>query len=134
MPSTASPTPASTPSQKAELAYKAIRRAIIEQALIPGTKLPEDELGAQFGVSRTLVRAVLGRLASEELVAIGNKRTATVAQPSLEEARAVFEVRRCLEAEAVRMVMARWQPAMGAALEGHVRDEQQAASAGRLAV
>ncbi len=119
-----------TPAQKADLAYKAIRRAILEQALTPGTRLPEDQLGLQFGVSRTLIRAVLGRLSSEALVVIGNKRTATVAQPSLEEARAVFEVRRCLEAEVVRLVIARWQPSMGASLEGHVREEQQAAEAG----
>jgi len=123
-----------TPAQKAELAYKAIRRAILEQALVPGTKLPEDQLGAQFGVSRTLTRAVLGRLASESLIQMGNKRTATVAQPSLDEARAVFEMRRCLEVEAVRLVMARWQPAMGAALEGHVREEQRAAQAGRTPI
>jgi DNA-binding GntR family transcriptional regulator len=123
-----------TPTQKAELAYKTVRRAIIEQALVPGTKLPEDQLGLQFGVSRTLIRTVLGRLASEALIEIGNKRSATVAQPSLDEARAVFEMRRCLEAEAVRMVMARWQPAMGAALEGHVRQEEQAARDGKTPV
>jgi DNA-binding GntR family transcriptional regulator len=119
-----------TPAQKADLAYKAMRRAIMEQALTPGTKLPEDQLGEQFGVSRTLIRTVLGRLAAEALVQIGNKRTATVAQPSLEEARAVFEVRRCLEAQAVRMLIERWQPSMGATLEGHLREEQQAAQAG----
>ena len=123
-----------TPTQKADLAYKSIRRAIIEQALLPGTKLPEDLVGLQFGVSRTLVRMVLGRLASEALVDIGNKRTATVAQPSLDEARAVFEMRRCLEAEAVRLVVARWKPTMGAALEGHVREEEQAARAGKVPV
>lgn len=123
-----------TPAKKAELAYKSIRRAIVEHALAPGTKLPEDQLGLQFGVSRTLIRAVLSRLASEALVDIGNKRTATVAQPSLDEARAVFEMRRALEAEAVRMVMARWQPAMGATLEGHVRQEQQAARDGKVPV
>ncbi|MGK2900627.1 MAG: GntR family transcriptional regulator [Burkholderiaceae bacterium] len=122
------------PAHKADLAYRAIRRAIIEQAMKPGTKLPEDVLGAQFGVSRTLVRAVLGRLASEALVDVGNKRTATVAQPSLDEALAVFEMRRCLEAEVVRRVIERWQPAMGAALEGHVREEEQAARAGRAPV
>ncbi|MEO5794613.1 MAG: GntR family transcriptional regulator [Rhodoferax sp.] len=125
-------TTAHTPSQKAEVAYQAVRRAIIEQALAPATKLPEDQLCTQFGVSRTLIRGVLSRLAAEGLVDIGNKRTATVAQPTREEARAVFEVRRCLEAEAVNLVVARWQPAMGAALEGHVREEEQAARAGRL--
>lgn len=118
-------------SQKADLAYLAVRRAIIEQALTPGTKLPEDRLAEQFGVSRTLVRSALAQLASEGLVTVGNKRTATVAQPSLEEARAVFEVRRCLEAEVVRLVIQRWQPAMGTALEAHVREEAAAAAAGQ---
>jgi DNA-binding GntR family transcriptional regulator len=122
-----------TPARKADLAYQAIRRAIIEQALGPGTKLPEDLIGAQFGVSRTLVRTVLGRLASEALIDIGNKRSATVSRPSLDEARGVFEVRRVLEAEAVRRVVERWQPAMGAELEGHVREEQGAMQRGEFA-
>lgn len=119
-------------TQKADVAYLAVRRAIIEQALPPGTKLPEDKLALQFGVSRTLVRSALAKLASEGLIDIGNKRTATVAQPSLEEARAVFEVRRCLEAEVVRLVSARWKPEMGKALESHVREEKAAASAGQV--
>lgn len=126
-------TAAPTPSRRADLAYQAIRRAIIEQALGPGTRLPEDQIGTQFGISRTLVRTVLGRLASEALVDIGNKRSATVSRPSLDEARSVFEVRRVLEAEAVRRVVERWQPAMGAELEGHLRDEQAAMQRGEVA-
>jgi DNA-binding GntR family transcriptional regulator len=121
-------------SNKADQAYSAIRQAIIEQALAPGTKLPEDSLGLHFGMSRTLIRAALARLVAEGLVETRLKRTATVAQPSLEEARSVFEVRRCLEAEVVRLVIARWQPAMGAALEAHVRLEEQAAKASQAAV
>jgi DNA-binding GntR family transcriptional regulator len=115
-------------STKADGAYLALRRAIIEHALRPGTKLPEDKLAEQFGISRTLVRAALARLAADGLIEIGNKRTATVARPSLEEARAVFEVRRCLEAEVVRLVIERWKPAMGTALEAHVREERAAAA------
>src|SRR3989344_5409667 len=87
--------PAMRLSQKADVAYLALRQAIMEQALTPGTKLPEDPLAEQFQISRTLVRAALARLASEGLIEMGNKRTATVAQPSLDEARAVVEVRRC---------------------------------------
>ncbi len=34
--------------------YQALRLAIIEQALAPGTKLPEDSVGESFGVSRTV--------------------------------------------------------------------------------
>jgi DNA-binding GntR family transcriptional regulator len=115
------------PSNKSDAAYTAIKQAIIEGALTPGTKLPEDGLGTHFGMSRTLIRAALARLVAEGLVETQQKRTATVAQPSLEEARSVFELRRCLEAEVVRLVMARWQPSLGATLEGHVRLEEQAA-------
>jgi DNA-binding GntR family transcriptional regulator len=118
-------------SQKADAAYLALRRAIMEQALTPGTKLPEDPLAEQFQISRTLVRAALARLAGEGLIVMGNKRTATVAQPSLEEARAVFEVRRCLEAEVVRLVCARWQDDWRAPLTAHVRAEQAAAASGQ---
>jgi hypothetical protein len=36
--------------------YRALRHAIIEQALEPGAKLPEDSIGERFGASRTIVR------------------------------------------------------------------------------
>ena len=74
-------------STRAEFACQALRQAIIEQALPPGTKLPEDELGIRFGMSRTLVRAALAQLQSEGLVDAPARRTATTAKPTLEEAR-----------------------------------------------
>ena len=58
----------------ADVAYEALRRAIIERAVEPGTKLPEDALAAQFGISRTPVRAVLARLQAAGLVAGGGAR------------------------------------------------------------
>ena len=47
------------PSTRSDLVYTVLRRAVIEQALAPGAKLLEDEIGAHFGVSRTVVRAAL---------------------------------------------------------------------------
>jgi DNA-binding GntR family transcriptional regulator len=114
------------PSPRTDIAHEALKQAILERALQPGTKLPEDEIGAHFSMSRTLVRAVLARLAGEGLVEIRPKRTATVAQPTLAEAREVFEVRRALEAEVVRLLVKRWKPAFGAELEGLVREEDAA--------
>jgi DNA-binding GntR family transcriptional regulator len=49
-------------SPRVEVGYEALRRAIIEQALLPGSRLPEDQIGAHFGISRTLVRTILGWL------------------------------------------------------------------------
>jgi DNA-binding GntR family transcriptional regulator len=43
-------------STRSDTVYQLIRRAILEQALNPGTRLPEDRVGEQFGVSRTIVR------------------------------------------------------------------------------
>lgn len=121
-------------SSRADIAHHALRQAIIEQALPPGTKLPEDDVGREFGMSRTLARATLQKLEAEGLVETRRKRTSTVAKPTLQEARQIFEVRRALEREAVRLLASRWQPEFGAALDGHIREEEQAAAAGREAL
>ena len=64
--------PANEPAKKdinrSEIVYINLRRAIIEQALLPGDKLPEDVIGERFGVSRTIVRGVLTRLFSDCLL------------------------------------------------------------------
>ncbi|MCP9627912.1 GntR family transcriptional regulator [Rhodopseudomonas palustris] len=83
--------------------YKALWHAIIEQALQPGAKLPEDAIGEKFGASRTIVRAALARLAAEGLVELRRNRGAAVATPSWSEARDIFDVRIGLE----RLVVAR---------------------------
>lgn len=114
------------------IAYEALRRAIIERAIEPGTKLPEDALAAQFGISRTPVRALLARLQSEGLVVCGDRRTASVAEPGLGEAQQVFEVRRALERETVRLVAQRWTPTLARRLQEIVHAEQQAHHAGDL--
>jgi DNA-binding GntR family transcriptional regulator len=113
-------------SPRADVAYQALRRAIIEQALAPGAKLPEHQIGIHFCMSRTLVRATFGRLQSEGLVDCRARRTVTVARPSIDEAREIFEVRKALEREAVALIIRRWNPEYGGKLEGHVREENAA--------
>lgn len=119
-----------------EIAYRALRQAILEQEIAPGARLPEDEIGAPFGISRTLVRQALQRLHADGLVELGGKRTATVARPTAGEARDVFRVRRALEREAIRILVESWTAEMGARLEGHLRAERQALAArdGRASV
>jgi DNA-binding GntR family transcriptional regulator len=77
--------------------YQALRRAILEQALRPGTKLPEDAIAGQFGVSRTVARRALEMLAADEIVDLRPNRGAAVAKPTLEEARDTFQVRMDIE-------------------------------------
>ncbi|MGZ5837685.1 MAG: GntR family transcriptional regulator [Xanthobacteraceae bacterium] len=121
-------------STRVDLACQALRQAIIEQALPPGTRLPEDELGVRFGMSRTLVREALAQLQSEGLVDAPPRRTATTAKPTLDQAREVFEIRRMLEREVVRLAIGRWRPEFGAELEGHVRAEEAARQVGEARV
>ena len=90
-------------ADRGSVIYKALWYAIIEQALPPGTKLPEDAIGEKFGASRTIVRAALARLAAEGLVELRRNRGAAVATPSWNEARDIFDVRVGLE----RLVVAR---------------------------
>ncbi|MEJ8858765.1 GntR family transcriptional regulator, partial [Variovorax robiniae] len=74
----------------------------------------------------------LARLQAEGLVAGGGRRTAAVAEPGLGEARQVFEVRRALEREVVRLVAQRWTPAFAKRLQKIVQAEQDAHDAGDL--
>ena len=82
-----------TKSTLTDAVYDLLRKAIIEQALKPGMRLPEDTVGEKFGVSRTIVRHALVRLENEGLVVSRRNRGAFVAEPSREEAQHVFELR-----------------------------------------
>lgn len=77
--------------------YERMLAALMGQQLAPGTRLAEEKLAKAFGVSRTLVRPALVRLANEQLVTLTPHRGATVAKPSEREAREVFEVRCMIE-------------------------------------
>jgi len=101
-----------------------LRKAIIEQALKPGMRLPEDTVGEQFGVSRTIVRHALVRLEHEGLVVTRRNRGAFVAEPTRDEAQHVFEVRRCLENDVIRLLCSRMPNSGYERLEAHVRQEQ----------
>ncbi len=84
--------------------YSSIYTAIVEHYLAPGTKLPEDALAESFNVSRTIIRKVLLNLSHDGLVTSTPKRGARVAQPTVEEAREVFEARRILEVATVPLI------------------------------
>ncbi|MCB1491833.1 MAG: GntR family transcriptional regulator [Rhodobiaceae bacterium] len=116
-----------TKSTLTDTVHDLLRRAIIEQALTPGMRLPEDTVGEQFGVSRTIVRHALVRLENEGLVVTRRNRGAFVAEPSLSEARQIFEVRRCLETEVIRLLVERISHSGLDRLESHVRAEQSVA-------
>lgn len=109
-----------------EAVYAELYDAILEQRLAPGTKLPEDGLGEIFGVSRTVVRKALFRLAHEELIRFRPNRGAIVASPTVEEAAQVFEARRVVEGAIVRKVFGAITPEGLRRLKDIVSEERAA--------
>ncbi len=105
---------------------ESITTAIVERRLMPGTKLAEQQIADIFKVSRTLVRQALNQLSRDHLVTLEPARGAFVAQPSVQEARQVFEVRAMVEAAMVRQLCARITPVQIAELRRHLRDESEA--------
>jgi DNA-binding GntR family transcriptional regulator len=105
---------------------EAIVTAIVERRLMPGTKLAEAQLGEIFDVSRTVVRQALNQLSRDRLITLEPARGAFVAQPSIDEARQVFEARQLIEAALVRALCTRISDAQIAELRAHLRDERAA--------
>lgn len=113
----------STPTQRIAAAITA---AIVERRLMPGTKLVEQKLADLFGVSRTLVRQALNQLSRDRLVTLNPARGAFVAEPSVEEARQVFEARQMLERAMLERLVETITPAQIRQLRAHLKQERAA--------
>ena len=109
---------------------RTLTQAIVAHQLAPGTKLVEQKLADQFGVSRTLVRQALLQLSQHQLIRLEPARGAFVAAPSVNEAREVFAVRRMLEVEMTRQFVHHVTPARIRALKAHVAQEKLAVDQG----
>ena len=103
-----------------------IATAIVEKRLPPGTWLREEALGRVYSVSRTKVRAALLMLSKDKLIEMIPDKGAFVCQPTVEEAREVFAVRRILESEVVRLFIANARPRDYQVLEQHIKFERTA--------
>jgi DNA-binding GntR family transcriptional regulator len=117
---------APAPSSSTQRIVDAVVQAIVERRLMPGTKLAESQMGELFAVSRTVVRQALNQLSRDRLVTLERSRGASVAQPSIEEARQVFETRRLIEAGLVRELCSRITTAQIAELRAHLKREREA--------
>ena len=113
-----------------EYIYEEMFAAILEQRLAPGTKLSEDTLGEIFSVSRTVIRAVLQRLAHERIVQIHPNRGAFVSEPSPAEAQEVLQARRLIEAGIVREAILKQIPSDMETLRRSVAAERESLEKG----
>ncbi len=85
----------------------ALREAILDGVLPPGTWLRESDLAAELDVSRTPVREAIFRLDNEGLISRSANSGAVVASLSVDDIIAVYAVRESLEATAARLVASR---------------------------
>lgn len=111
--------------------YLGLRSNILGHSLAPGTKLPEDELGAIYSVSRTVVRAALQALAHDRLVRLEPNRGAFVAKPSKTEAREVFEARALIEPRVAALAAENASHADAERLRRHLDEEHCALHEGK---
>ncbi|MFG1495710.1 GntR family transcriptional regulator [Saccharospirillum sp. HFRX-1] len=103
-----------------------IDRAVAEQRLPPGTRLVEAQLVESLNANRNHVRVALQRLALKRIVSIEPNKGASIAQPSVEEARAVFAARSVIERGIIEILVSR-RGALNLALLRKQRDQEQAA-------
>lgn len=112
--------------------YDRLWNAILDRKLRPGTKLPEEEIGSAFKVSRTVVRKVLVIMEQQGIVHLPANRGAYVAAPTPEEAMEAFEGSRVIATHIVGALAA--NPGQISAdarerLDAHYQAQQEAAAA-----
>lgn len=89
--------PAVPSATKAELASRALREAIQNGQLRPGTRLVLQDIAAELGMSYTPVREALRQLLSEGLVSYRAHYGTIVAESSRERAEEIYMLRGVLE-------------------------------------
>jgi len=82
------------------VAYERIRRDIVTGRLAEGERLTEQSLAASLGLSRTPVRAAVGRLVHEGFVERGSGYSTRVARFPEDELEQIFSLRLQLEGHA----------------------------------
>ncbi|TPK32489.1 GntR family transcriptional regulator [Mesorhizobium sp. B2-5-4] len=106
--------------------YETVVRAILDRALDPGTKLPEDVFCSHYGVSRTIVRVAIHRLQQDRLVELQRNKGCFVLVPDRKEAMDILEARKAIEPYVVRRLVASASDADLLSLQQHVDKEDDA--------
>jgi DNA-binding GntR family transcriptional regulator len=107
-----------------------LRDQIVDGERLPGSRLIEDRLAENLGVSRNPVREALRVLESEGYVVMNPRRGAFVAELSYEDVLHTFEVRGALEQLAWRLAARRAAAADVARLEQMLSAMRDALAAG----
>lgn len=99
--------PIQRPDALNDIMLARLRADIISGAFAFGERLSEEKLSKLYGVTKAPVRSALLKLQAEGLLTILPQRGAFVMNPSMEEVRALCELRVALELEAAHLALLR---------------------------
>jgi DNA-binding GntR family transcriptional regulator len=91
------------PSNLTTLAYKSIKEYILEGRLDENSRLTEEFLSTQLGISKSPIREALNRLETEGLIRIEPRKGAYLRRLSPEEVTDLYGLREALETYVVRV-------------------------------
>lgn len=109
-----------------EVVYTDLYDAICERQLLPDTKLGEALLAEHFGVSRTIIRQALLRLAGDGLVRQEPNRGAFIARITLEEAQQIYAAWRLVEGTIIEALIPAITPGQIQSLRKLIAQERAA--------
>ncbi len=121
--------PVDYPKSLMQVTAEKIRQAIVSGELSLGSKLSEQRLADELGVSRSPVRDALAALGSEGLVTISPKRGTFVFTPDLKTVDELCEHRVILETAALRLGVQRNHDELMRRLEKSCNNMQKALNA-----
>ncbi len=87
-----------------------LRQRIVNHDLPPGSRLREQGLANEFGVSRARIREAFGILEERGLIERIPNRGAIVTRLEVDKVKELFEVREALEAQMVRLAVEKAAP------------------------
>lgn len=103
-------------------AYTELRKKILSNQLLAGSRLKEDEWSKKLDVNRMALREALTRLQGEQLLEKGEKGGFFVKSLSSDDIRDIRELREILELGAIRLLIDKITPSQLAELEQICKD------------
>ena len=110
------------PSNLTTLAYNSIKEYILEGRLDENSRLTEEFLSTQLGISKSPIREALNRLETEGLIRIEPRKGAYLRRLATEEVTELYDLREALETHVMRT--AKLTPAVLAELQQSLKRQR----------
>jgi DNA-binding GntR family transcriptional regulator len=86
-------------------AYELIKEAIIQNELLPGSRIVDSQIAEKFGISRTPVRDAIQMLMREGLIENKGKKGYYVFNASAKDINEIYDIRLIIDKEAINKII-----------------------------